>query len=318
MEEKNIIPDDSGGISGVAYQNKDISSKHFAEEFKDTFFKVYGLDLPDIVRTEPTELPAVEVSDMAMDNFYYLSDGSYAIVDYESRYSEENKVKYLNYVARVLKRLYNKNKLIPKIRIVIVYTADVTKGSTVPVLDMGDEKLNLTEAFLSDLNAEEILVYSEQKVSSGAELTDEEKLRLMLCPLAVKGKPAKIDMIHRVIMLVKQMEDVDDQRKILSGMLAFCDKVICREDIEEIRRIIKMTQFERFIYEEKMEAVNKAKEETEKEATDKTSRAIAANFLSDGLDIESVSRNTGLELSVVQEMARKLEEQKKEKKAAVS
>ena len=38
------------GSVDVAYQNKDISSKYFVEEFKDTFFKVFGLDLPDIVR----------------------------------------------------------------------------------------------------------------------------------------------------------------------------------------------------------------------------------------------------------------------------
>ena len=83
----------------VAYQNKDISSKAFAEEFKDTYFKVFGLDLPSIVRTEPTELPAIEVNNNAMDNLYYLADDTYAVVDFESVYSEENKVKYLSYSA---------------------------------------------------------------------------------------------------------------------------------------------------------------------------------------------------------------------------
>ena len=85
------------GSVDVAYQNKDISSKYFVEEFKDTFFKVFGLDLPDIVREEPTELLAIEVNDRAMDKLYYLDDGSYAIIDFESVYSEENKVKYLGY-----------------------------------------------------------------------------------------------------------------------------------------------------------------------------------------------------------------------------
>jgi len=85
------------GSVDVAYHNKDISSKCFVEEFKDTFFKVFGLDLPDIVREEPTELPAIEVNDRAMDKLYYLADGSYAIFDFESVYSEENKVKYLGY-----------------------------------------------------------------------------------------------------------------------------------------------------------------------------------------------------------------------------
>jgi len=54
----------------VAYQNKDISSKCFVEEFKDTFIKVFGFDLPDIVRAEPTDLPAIEGNDKAMDKLY--------------------------------------------------------------------------------------------------------------------------------------------------------------------------------------------------------------------------------------------------------
>ena len=58
----------------VAWQNKDISSKFLAEEFKDTFFKVYGLKLPSIKRQLPTELPAVEVNDMHTDDFYQLAD----------------------------------------------------------------------------------------------------------------------------------------------------------------------------------------------------------------------------------------------------
>ena len=63
------------------------------EEYKNTLFKVFGLNLPDIVRVEPMELPTVEVNDMAMDHLFLLTDGSYAIIDYESDYSEEKKVK---------------------------------------------------------------------------------------------------------------------------------------------------------------------------------------------------------------------------------
>ena len=40
------------------------------------------------------------------------------------------KVKYLGYLARIVKRLYNELKLIPLIRLIIIYTADVEKGST--------------------------------------------------------------------------------------------------------------------------------------------------------------------------------------------
>ena len=297
----------------VAWQNKDISSKFLAEEFKDTFFKVYGLKLPSIKRQLPTELPAVEVNDMHMDDFYQLADDSYVIVEFESEYSEANKYKYLGYVARLAKKLYNQTKAKPRIRIVVIYTADVEEGSTVGELDLGDEMLVLTEAFLSKLDADELIRDSEKKIKAGKELADEEKLKLMLCPLAVKGKPGKIKTIHRVIEMAKQIEDAKVQGQILSGMLAFCDKVISREDAEEIRRIIRMTKFEKLIYDEMMEKVNEAVDKAEKRRTEE----IAANLLSDGTSVERTSRNTGLEISVVEEIAKRVRGEKIESEPAL-
>ena len=290
------------GSLDVAYQNKDISSKYFVEEFKDTFFKVFGLDLPDIVREEPTELPTIEVNDRAMDKLYYLADGSYAIIDFESVYSEENKVKYLGYVARLLKRVYNQSKIIPKLRMVIIYTADVEEGSTISELDMGDEKLVLTEAFLSNLDAESIIENCRQKIINEEKLNDSDKLSIMLCPMAVIGKKGKIEAIHRVIGMLADLDDDKVKMQILSGMLAFGDKVIAKEDVEKIRRELKMTKWEQLLYDETMEAVNKA--------TNEQAYNIASNLLKEGLSPEMISRNTGLDISVVEELSRNLDKEK--------
>ncbi|MBE5900100.1 MAG: hypothetical protein E7279_10955 [Lachnospiraceae bacterium] len=297
------------GSVDVAYQNKDISSKYFVEEFKDTFFKVFGLDLPDIVREEPTELPTIEVNDRAMDKLYYLADGSYAIVDFESVYSEENKVKYLGYVARLLKRVYNQSKIIPKLRVVIIYTADVEEGSTISELDMGDEKLVLTEAFLSNLDAESIIENCRQKIINEEKLSDSDKLSIMLCPMAVIGKKGKIEAIHRVIGMIADLDDDKVKMQILSGMLAFGDKVIAKEDVEKIRREIKMTKWEQLLYDETMEAVNKA--------TNEQAYNIASNLLKEGLSPEMISRNTGLDISVVEELSRNLDKEKEKEAMSV-
>jgi len=297
------------GSVDVAYQNKDISSKYFVEEFKDTFFKVFGLDLPDIVREEPTELPTIEVNDRAMDKLYYLADGSYAIIDFESVYSEENKVKYLGYVARLLKRVYNQSKIIPKLRVVIIYTADVEEGSTISELDMGDEKLVLTEAFLSNLDAESIIENCRQKIINEEKLSDSDKLSIMLCPMAVIGKKGKIEAIHRVIGMIADLDDDKVKMQILSGMLAFGDKVIAKEDVEKIRREIKMTKWEQLLYDETMEAVNKA--------TNEQAYNIASNLLKEGLSPEMISRNTGLDISVVEELSRNLDKEKEKEAMSV-
>ncbi len=176
---------------------------------------------------------------------------------------------------------------------IIIYTADVKKGTTNSDLDLGTLKMTITEAFLSEFNCPEILAHTDNVLAIGEKFTEEQQLKLMLCPLAVKGKPGKIVAIHKVIEITKNIQDAELQVKILSGMIAFCDKVITTEDAEEIWRIIKMTKFDQIIYNEKMEAINKAEE------------AIALNFLNDGTPIEVVSRNTGLDIETVKELARK-------------
>ena len=58
--------------SAVAWQNKDIVSKVLAEEFKGKSFSVYGIDVPEILRASPTNLPAIEANELHMDNLFQL------------------------------------------------------------------------------------------------------------------------------------------------------------------------------------------------------------------------------------------------------
>ena len=92
------------GDMEIAYQNKDITSKVLAEHFKGKTFKVFGLDFPQIERVLPTNLPAVKANELRLDNLFELADRTVALVDYESDYEEADKVKYLNYLARIADR----------------------------------------------------------------------------------------------------------------------------------------------------------------------------------------------------------------------
>ena len=85
------------GQEEIAYQNKDITSKVLAENFKGKTFRVYGLDLPEIREARPTDIPAVRANELRMDNLFELEDDTVAILDYESDYDKNDKVKYLNY-----------------------------------------------------------------------------------------------------------------------------------------------------------------------------------------------------------------------------
>ena len=112
-------------------------------------------------------------------------------MDYESKYLEANKSKYMGYVVRILRKLYNELGYYPQLRLIIIYTADVRPGSTDPVLDAGCMKLELTEAFLIGLDSEGIYNRIKAKLDAGRALDDEELMQLIIYPLTVSGKQAK-------------------------------------------------------------------------------------------------------------------------------
>ncbi len=73
---------------GIAYQNKDITSKLLAENFKGKTFRVYGLDIPEVKAVLPTNIPSVRANELRLDNLFELVDGTIALVDYESDFKK--------------------------------------------------------------------------------------------------------------------------------------------------------------------------------------------------------------------------------------
>ena len=223
--------------------------------------------------------------------------------------AEVNKIKYLNYVARVTSRLYNEDRQVHKLRVIVIYTADVPAGSTNPVLDLGEQRLSITEVFLTDLDAETILNDAGAKITGNEKLTGKDMIKLMICPLSVKGHDAKQAVIGRAIRLIADIDDDYQRNTLLKGLLVFCDKVISREDSRLIRRLLTMTKVEMIFYKEKMEAVRKAVEETKNEEERKASenlRDIARRFLQSGDSTEKVAECIGMPLSNVEELAAQL------------
>lgn len=294
--EKDKSIESIDNTKNIAYQNKDISSKYLASMHGTAFAEALGIDMAPLERNEPTELPAIEVSNMMMDNLFLLADGTYIIIDYESKYLEENKIKYTNYLARLMKTLYNRNKKFPEIQTVVIYTADVKSGTTNPIIPIGKEKYRIQEIFLSSWDTERIIQDIEEKVEHRAKLTEVDQIRLMMVSLSVEGKDAKIKTIRKCINIIEVIDDDALQMKLYGGLIAFTDKIIDKRNWERIRRKVDMTKIEQIFYDEKMEAINE----------------IAANLLSDGLPIDKVSNYTGLDLSVVEEIARRTATQQKE------
>ena len=135
-------------MGDIAYQNKDVTAKVMAEALKGKSLAPFGIHQLKIVDILPTNLPVIESNELRLDNLFLLSDGSIGIMDYESAYNQENFVKYINYIARVIKRYAINHELdrIKQIKMIVIYTADVDHAEA--VYDLGGIVLKIEPTFL--------------------------------------------------------------------------------------------------------------------------------------------------------------------------
>ncbi len=239
----------------IAYQNKDITSKVLAENFKGKTFRVYGLELPEVRQALPTNIPAVKANELRLDNLFELADGSAAIVDYESEYRSDDKVKYLNYLTGIANRYLKEKKECPALRMIVIYTGDIKRENVSCEYNLGAVKMHVECAFLSELDSEGIFRQLEQKVAQNEKLTDEELMEFIILPLSYRKKEEKQKNVQKTVALAVQMKDRGQQLFALSGILAFTDKIIDHETANKIRRAIEMTQVAQIFEEEKQQAL---------------------------------------------------------------
>ncbi len=241
--------------NAITYQNKDVVSKIFAENFREKSLKVYGLDVPKIKMVLPTNLPEVEANELRIDNLFLLEDDTIAILDYESRYRKKSKIKYLNYVVRVLERYKKAGTLDVKLRMIVIYTADIEPNDVDSSYSAGAVRLDIEPAFLSMIDSEAVYERLKERVESGAELTDEEVMQFIILPLTYKGREAQKQALKTTIELAKNVKSGDQTMFILSGILVFSDKIIDKKTAIEVKEWMKMTKVAKLYEEERKRAV---------------------------------------------------------------
>ncbi len=248
----------------IAYQNKDITSKIFAEQLKGKSFQVYGVDTGRIRSVLPTNIPAVKVNELRLDNLLELEDGTVALVDYESEYKRESKVKYLNYLSGIVNRYEKEGRICPNLRMIVVYTGDIRRETVSESYDVGAVKLTVEPAFLSELDGDDILSRLKKKVGSGEKLDDREQMEFIILPLSYRKRGEKERKIQETVELAVKIRDREQQLFVLAGILTFTDKIIDEESAKSIRRVIQMTKVAMIFEREKEEAVKQAVEAEQK------------------------------------------------------
>lgn len=268
---------------GIVYQNKDILFKILSQTYKEKSFAAYGIDLPPIRELLPTGLPKISANEKDIDNLFLLEDGTYAIVDYESALKKMNKIKYLNYIARVMEKYYQEDENF-NLRLIIIYTGDVQSAE--PIYETSCFTLRMEQAFLSHIDGETAFETIFQKLQSGIPLEDDDLMKLVILPLTMPGVEGKQKMLEKVVDLAEQVMDGKQQIFILSGVIVASDKFINREYLEQIRGRINLTQIGQMYEKEKIEYANKKNRELTIE--------MAKSMLDEGINLVKIMKITGL------------------------
>ena len=267
---------------GIAYQNKDILFKILGQTYKEKSFAAYGIDLPPIRELLPTNLPKISANEKDIDNLFLLEDGTYAIVDYEAEFKKLNKIKYLNYIARVMEKYYKEDENF-NLRLVVIYTGDVKSAEA--TLETNCITLRTEQAFLSHIDGEAAFNTIRQKIHSGTVLEDDDLIKLVILPLTIAGSEGKQEMLEKVVDLAEQITDEEQRIFTLSGVIVASDKFINREYLNQIRRRISMTQLGQLYEKEKIEYANQKVRENDLKR--------AKSLLNEGIDIVKIMKTYG-------------------------
>ena len=267
---------------GIVYQNKDILFKILGQTYKEKSFAAYGIDLPPIRELLPTDLPKIAANEKSIDNLFLLEDGTYAIVDYESVYKKANKIKYLNYIARVMEKYFKEDETF-NLRLIVIYTSDVQSAE--PTLETDCFTLRTEQAFLSHIDGEAAFDEIQGKLQSGIPLADDDLMRLVILPLTVPGSEGKQEMLEKVVDLAEQITDEEQRIFTLSGVIVASDKFINREYLDQIRRRISMTQLGQLYEKEKIEYANQKVRENDLKR--------AKSLLNEGIEIVKIMKTYG-------------------------
>ncbi len=246
-------------MSEIAYQNKDIVSKVFAERCKGKSLTVYGMKLPPVKAVLPTHIPVIQANELRIDNVFLLEDDTIVILDYESKYEGKSKHKYIRYINHVAEYYASEWKRTVKIRMIVIYTADVTPRQTSDVLDVKCLRLKTESLYLSEIDSEEVTEKLSRKIKNKEALTETEMMEFVILPLSYKGKDEKNKSIRRAIDLAKEIPDEETKVFLLSGVAVFADKVVQHGFADEIRRLIRMTQVGMLFEQEKQQAITVSK-----------------------------------------------------------
>ncbi len=256
----------------ITSKNYDVVFKEALTRYKDEMIEFLGLDVPEVIDIEPTELPEIEEHVNNTDFIYKLADNSLLHFEFQSEYDREDIKRFMLYDTRLYNDCTAKSryarpagqisfwfsrfcflrKLQKYLFAVIPYNREEKKIKTVIVCKKSNKKKEKINGgtFKYEVEIKSLKGYRAEEV---LEKKDVKEVELIFIPL-MDSKMSTSERIKKAIEKYKEIEK--DERKVIdftATLLVMANRVITREEFREIWEGIKMLNIIRYAEEIGME-----------------------------------------------------------------
>lgn len=222
---------------------EDRAFKQAAQFFGEELFAYFGIP-GKVKRVAPTELVHLELKDLLQDFVFEMEDGSWNHLEFESdSISLEDLRRFRAYEA-MASHIYQVE--------VITYVICTCKAEHLQSeLQEGINTYQVKIIRLKESNAD-ALIEELEAIQTERALKREELVRLLLTPL-MAGDMAQTERIRRSVTMIQAEREAlgqQDIQRMEAVMYSFALKLLTEAEVNEIREVLKMTEFARSLLQE--------------------------------------------------------------------
>ena len=219
--------------ANISKQKNDILQKYTSGLFRDATLAFYGVKTAKIKELINTELDIVEVRKLSTDYVFLLEDNTYQHLEFQTAYNKNDLLRFAKYDLY----LYERDKR--EINTVVIYSSDV--NNVAQSLKIGSLTYSPKIVMLNNYDGGAIFTELETKLKEKQDLSDADMLNLIFLPL-LRSDISKYDLAKKSIEMAKTISDETKQDTCIASTVAFVEKYLTKNEINEILEAIKMTK----------------------------------------------------------------------------
>lgn len=225
---------------------EDRTFKQAAQFFGEELFSYFGI-AGKVKRVAPTELVHLELKDLLQDFLFEMEDGTWKHLEFESDIISVDDLRRFRAYEAMTSHIYQ-----VEVTTYVICTCKAKWQQS--ELQEGINTYKVKVIRLKDSNADAIIKELEEAQKERA-LKHEELVRLLLTPL-MAGNMSQTERIRRCAKMIRSERrtlDKQDIQRMEAVLYSFALKLLTEAEVDEIREVLKMTEFARSLVREGME-----------------------------------------------------------------